>query len=315
MPWLNLIRWQNLLIIFFTQLLAWWAVILPEQTGTENMLLANPINFLCLAISTVLIAAAGYIINDYFDIRIDSINHPEKMVLGKLIPRKTAIILHILLNVLALVLAGYIVSKGGHYEWLLLQAACATLLWLYSTHMKRQYVTGNVVVALLTALTVLELILYEPALHQGLHFNLLYAPAGQASSFPVWVLAVYAWFAFMLTWMREIVKDMEDLKGDEAEGCTTMPIKLGLERTARFTMMLALMVVISLIIAVFALYVYHYILLAAYTAIFLLLPLAGWILFLPHASDTKHYGRASRGLKIIMVLGICSLLIYHIQLK
>jgi 4-hydroxybenzoate polyprenyltransferase len=132
MPWLQLIRWQNLLIIFFTQLLAWWCVVLPESPTV-----LSPLNFGCITLSTVFIAAAGYIINDYFDIRIDSINKPDKVVLEKIIPRKEAIISHGVLNILALLLAGFVAGQAHHPEWILLQVGCAVLLWFYSTDLKR----------------------------------------------------------------------------------------------------------------------------------------------------------------------------------
>src|ERR1035437_8023658 len=109
MPWLRLIRWKNLLIIFLAQLLAWWCVILPESPK-----ILNPINFLCLSLSTILIAAAGHIINDYFDIKIDSINKPDKVVLETVIPRKQAIISHTALNIIALILAGYVAAQAHH---------------------------------------------------------------------------------------------------------------------------------------------------------------------------------------------------------
>ena len=165
MPWLQLIRWQNLLIIFLTQLLAWAFVVLPCSPC-----ILGPVNFLCIALSTLLIAAAGYIINDYFDIRIDTINRPDKVVLEKAIPRKQAIIAHTLLNVIALLLAGYVAAQAHHYEWLLLQAGCTLLLWFYSTDLKKQYLSGNIAVSLLAALTILILLGYEPALHRLFSF-------------------------------------------------------------------------------------------------------------------------------------------------
>lgn len=303
MPWLRLIRWKNLLILFLAQLLAWVGVILPEQTkqSAQFALLLNTTNFLCITLSTILIAAAGYIINDYFDIKIDLINRPEKVILGKQIPRKTAIIAHTVLNVAALGLAGFVAAQVRHYEWILLQAGCTVLLWFYSTHLKRQYITGNVAVALLSALTIVTLIVYEPALHK--------------LSLPAWVLIIYSCFAFLLTWMREIVKDMEDFKGDEAEGCITMPIKRGLGYAAGFTTALAILVVLMLAIATFILFTHKYLLLAAYTFVFLAIPIAVWTIYLHQAHTEIHYGNASRGLKIIMISGICSLLIYHFQIS
>lgn len=299
MPWLRLIRCKNLLIIFFTQLLVWWCVVLPQSPDVLGL-----INFLCLSLSTVLIAAAGYIINDYFDVKIDSINKPEKVVLETIIPRKQAIISHTVLNIIALGLAGYVAAQAHHPEWLLLQVCCTLLLWFYSTDFKRQYLTGNIVVALLTSFTVLALYIYEPAMQRLVHGS----PAG---ALPVWILAVYAYFAFMLTWMREIVKDMEDIKGDGAEGCVTMPVKKGLQYSTRFTIALSVLAIIPLGVAAWVLWGSGYQLLAGYVGALLVLPLIAWSVFITRGATEQHYNNASHLLKLIMVLGVCALLIYH----
>jgi len=293
MPWLQLIRWKNLLIIFLTQFLAWWCVVLPCSPTV-----LTPVNFLCLAISTILIAAAGYIINDYFDIKIDSINKPQKVILEITIPRKQAIISHTALNIIAIALAAYVTAQARHFEWLLLQVACSLLLWFYSTDFKRQYMTGNLVVALLTALTILSLIIYEPSMPQ----------------FSRMILLVYAYFAFMLTWIREIVKDMEDLIGDEAEGCITMPIKKGLDYATRFSILLSALVTLPLGVASVILFNQNYKWLSIYVIAVLIVSLVLWPVFLVRKTTTQHYRSASKGLKVIMLLGIGSLLIYHLQL-
>lgn len=310
MPWLQLIRWQNLLIILLTQFLAWWYVVVPESPVVLNVT-----NFCCLAFSTILIAAAGYIINDYFDVKIDTINRPEKVVLEKTIPRKQAIIAHAVLNIIALGLAGFVAVQAHHYEWLLLQVVCITLLWFYSTDFKRQYVTGNVVISLLTALTVIALIIYEPAIQREATMPLRGGVSWHSnSSLPVWLLLFYAYFAFMLTWMREIVKDMEDFKGDEAEGCATMPVKRGLKFAVRYILMLSALVIIPLAIASSVLYTHSYRLLAWYIIVLLVIPLVIWSVFINNGFAVQHYHKASRVLKIIMLLGVCSLLVYHLQL-
>ena len=306
MPWLQLIRWKNLIIIFLTQLLAWWCVILPESPEV-----LNPVNFLLLSLSTMLIAAAGYIINDYFDIKIDAINKPDKVVLEKTIPRKQAIIAHAALNTIALILAGYVAARAHHYEWPLLQAACIILLWFYSTHFKRQYMTGNIVVALLTSFTIITLVVYEPVIHDLIHLpGNNYSP----SPLPVLVLLVFAYFAFMLTWMREIVKDMEDLGGDAAGGCATIPVKKGLKYARNFTIMLSAWVLLPLAVMAVKLYHYGFTALTADTAL-LLFTLLNWSIFMFMGQAAKqHYHKASRGLKIIMLMGLCLLVIYHFSI-
>jgi 4-hydroxybenzoate polyprenyltransferase len=266
----------------------------------------------------VLIAAGGYIINDYFDVRIDVINKPEKVILEKEIPRKLAIVVHSVLNVVALGLAAIIAVPARHPEWLALQLVCTGLLWRYSTTWKRQFMIGNVVVALMTALTILALIIYEPALQgtktaivPGWHTT-IYIPLKFSLT-----LGVFALFAFLLTWMREIVKDMEDYKGDDAEGCVTMPIKWGLRKSIRFTQGLGIVVLVMLIAIMLLLRTIP----GGYTSMFfvlmfVLIPLLGWIIKLASALTAAGFHRASTQLKWHMVFGISTfvlvtLIIYH----
>lgn len=283
-----------------------------KQYATSELLLGFS-NFLCLSLSTVVIAAAGYIINDYFDIKIDIINRPDKMVLEKKIPRKSGIILHTILNIIGLLLAAYVAKKGGHYEWLLLQVSCTILLWFYSATFKKQFMTGNIVVALLTALTILALLVYEPAIHPYLIQPWLTHRIAGWHLNPVSVLCVYTYFAFMLTWMREIVKDMEDFKGDAEEGCVTMPIKWGLKRSALFVQKLGFLAVIPLTIGSVGLCRSSWWPLGVYMVLAVLLPLTWWIVTVNKKATTEHYAKASRNLKLIMITGIGSLLIYYLQ--
>ena len=302
-------RWQNLLIIFLTQTVVWACLVLPVQPSV-----LTPFHFLLLTTSTVLIAAAGYIINDYFDVRIDIINQPDKVVLGKVIQRKHAIIAHSVMNVVAILMAGYVAARAQHYQWLLLQLGCTALLWFYSTTYKRQYMTGNIAVALLTALTIIALYVYEPAMRLSALRPLIANGKPSVSSLPVWILVIYAYFAFMLTWVREIIKDMEDMQGDEAEGCVTMPIKRGLGYAARFATALAMLALLPLIVGGILLIGYGYYLLAIYVLLLLAAPLIGWAIYMWRGvANPAHYHQCSRILKIIMVLGICSVLIYKIQ--
>lgn len=314
MAWLKLIRWTNLLIIFLTQILAWACVILPMQQHGHTQFLLDFGNLALLSVSTVLIAAAGYIINDYFDVRIDNINRPDKMVLEKSVPRRQAIILHTVLNIIATILALKVAHEGGHYSWIFMQLGCTLLLWFYSTRFKQRFMIGNVTVALLTAFTIVTLILYEPAMHYYL-LQPAFVQTSHESRLPnpVWVLMVYTYFAFVLTWMREIVKDMEDFKGDEAEGCVTMPIIWGLKRSVRFTELLGVFALAPLVVGVFSLIQKGAMLLGIYTAVALILPIIAWMAFLPRKATTKHYAIASRWLKIIMIAGIGSLILYYLK--
>ncbi len=305
--WLRLIRWKNLLIVFFTQLVVWYCLIYDSGNFWRFGAIAD---FLPLAGSTVLIAAAGYIINDYFDIKIDIINRPGKVVLEKKIPLKAAILAHVILNIAGLALAASVALGAHHLEWVMLQVICIALLWFYSTHFKRQFITGNIVVAILTALAVIVLAVYEPAMNE-VHMKRNILSIHLQPIKPDWILYCYAFFAFMLTWMREIVKDMEDFIGDAEQGCVTMPIKMGLQFSAIFAQVLGGITLASLVVITGYLVQHANLILAAYTVAFIVAPLAWWCYFVSRTHTTAHYHVASRWLKIIMISGICSLIVYH----
>ena len=312
--WLRLIRWKNLLIIFGTQLFAWFCIVKPMKSLTGVSFFLDGNHFLLLSLSTVLIAAGGYIINDYFDVKIDNINHPEKMVLNKVIPRKHAIIVHSILNIVAFVIGAILAWYAGHLSFVLLQVFCTAMLWFYSTKFKQRFAIGNLVVAFLTALIIILLILYEPSLYayfrRGVFIcfkNELVLPN------PVWVLVGYAFFAFIFTWIREAVKDMEDFKGDEAEGCVTMPIIWGLKKTVFFTNFLAIIALIPLLFFTGKLLMNNNFLLSIYLFLAVILPILFFIKILPNKSTSTHYSFASRLLKWIMVTGVCSLIIYYYE--
>ncbi len=309
MNWLLLVRWNNLFILLLTQLLVWFCVLLPLQKWTDEPLLLNGLNFTFLCLSTLLIAAAGYIINDYFDIKIDAINRPEKVILERNIHRRAAIVYHSLCNIVGIGLAAIIAHKAGKIHWISVQVFCTLLLFLYSSHFKRMFVIGNVIVAFLTAFTIFTLFVYEPML-----WHFLFEPAIMRKGIeilpnPIWMLGIYTCFAFVLTWMREVVKDMEDHIGDAAEGCVTMPIKLGLKSTAIFVQVLSLLAIVPLLLASFKVQG----ILALYSFFALAIPLIIWVFYLPKKATTQHYSMMSRYLKLIMILGVGSLLIYYYQ--
>jgi 4-hydroxybenzoate polyprenyltransferase len=307
----QLIRWRNLLIVFLTQWFVWQCVIHPMVSWSATPVFLNGFHFVLLSLSTVFIAAAGYIINDYFDVRIDIINRPHKVIIERVISRRGAIIWHSVFNLLGFLLAFYLAWKLRNYWVVSIQLICTLLLWFYSTTFKRQFVTGNIVVAILTALTVLILAVFEPALSPYISLRYYLVEQGKVLVNPMGVIAVYTYFAFMLTWMREIVKDMEDFKGDAEDGCVTMPIKIGLLRSTQYVIFLGVLAIIPLAAAAIRLFYGSWMILGIYILLALIIPIIAWMYFLSRKATSQHYGRASRWLKIIMLLGIASLLLYY----
>ncbi len=186
----------------------------------------SELNFFLLCISTILIAAAGYSINDYFDIRIDRINKPHKIIVGRHIKRRVAMGLHIILNIIGILLGAWVSYSSGLWKLIGIQFFAVISLWLYSTNFKRRLIIGNVVVAFLASLVILLPGLYEIPMIE-IKYNLLLNTYNANLNFLIGYILFYALFAFLMTFAREITKDVIDKKGDEITGCNTIPIFWG----------------------------------------------------------------------------------------
>ncbi len=192
--------------------------------------------FALLVLSVVLIGAAGNIINDYFDTRIDRINKPGEVIIGRTVKRRVAMAAHLVLSGLGLLCAAIVAWRTDQWPLLIIPAFAIGALWTYSTSFKRQLLIGNGTVSLLTALVPLIVGLYEiPALQRSFPEHAAvrlpdgsgYAMVSDFTELWWWVLA-FSGFAFVASQARELQKDMADVKGDEANGCRTVPIAWGM---------------------------------------------------------------------------------------
>ena len=220
----RLVRWPNLVFIFLTQWLFYYFVVLPCFAGQQPVypVVLRPALFYLLALSSVLIAAAGYIINDYFDLNIDRVNKPDKLVVDRLIKRRWTIIWHWVLSGAGVLLGLYVSWKLRNPLVVLSNIGCVILLWFYSTTFKRKLLIGNVLISLLTAWVILVLYVCE------IRFSALQDPDYSRILSRLFKFAiVYAGFAFISSLIREVVKDIEDMDGDARYGCRTMPIVWG----------------------------------------------------------------------------------------
>lgn len=307
-PFFGLIRWPNLLIIAITQLAMRYLVIDPILATLGLSLQLSTFAFTMLVLSTVCIAAAGYVINDYFDIKVDAINKPKRPLVVHKVTRRQSIGLHFILNVIG-ILAGVYVAFSSHILGLALIFPLATgLLWFYSTTYKRQLLTGNILVALLTALVPFLVVVFElPLLYRE------YLPELKAYGLTLNVLTYwvggFSFFAFLLTLIREIVKDMEDFEGDAVAGRNSLPLAFGMKSAKTVVMLLTALNSFFLIYLFVSKLLYlpdgniDFISLG-YLSAFVLLP-SLWMLFLVYTAESKvDYVKISRLAKLIMLCGI-----------
>jgi 4-hydroxybenzoate polyprenyltransferase len=296
---LHLVRWPNLAFIILTQVLFYYCVYEPlfhtSKTGT----------LLWIIIASVLIAAAGYIINDYFDLNIDQINKPDKNVFAKIIHRRWAIIWHFSFSLLGILATAIAV---GLHKWYLILAnlVCIALLWFYSTSFKRQFLIGNIVISVLTAWTVLILFFSFTSPRDAIMGD---SPA-TIKFFRVSFL--YAGFAFISSLIREAIKDMEDMEGDTRYGCKTLPIVAGIRSTKIYiavwtTVLLAALVILQLYVLQFQ---WWYAI--GYSVVLVIIPLAYLLYKLPKATGAGNFAALSSLSKFIMFTGIVSMIFFRI---
>jgi 4-hydroxybenzoate polyprenyltransferase len=305
----KLIRYPNLIYIGLTQFLLQYCVVAPLLQHNGELPSLSPLSFFLLSLSTVLIAAAGYIINDYFDINIDIINKPDKMVLDKIINRRWAMAWHTIFN-MAGVSIGFIVAwRLGQIYLGFTQVFCSLLLWFYSTSFKRQVLIGNVLISLLTALAVVVVGFYEKKIYES--FDAIMSPVGRKL---IQIIGVYALFAFLISLVREIVKDLEDMIGDSKDGCRTIPIVWGVTPAKRLCYgLLAGLQVLILLTEIRIAFLGWYIAII-YLALFVQAPCVYIYLQLKKAHLPEHYHKVSSMVKLIMLTGILSMIFFKIML-
>jgi 4-hydroxybenzoate polyprenyltransferase len=272
---LKLTRFPNLFIIGFTQYFCAIFLVAFPDNGFE---LLYDYRLFLLSSSTIMIAAAGYIINDYYDVKIDYINKPNRVVVGKLIKRRIVLASHVVLNVLGIGIGFYLNLYIG-----IINFFAGFLLWIYSNQLKRLPFIGNLVISLLTALSILVLAVYFQK--------------------NVSLIMNYAIFAFSINLIREIIKDMEDLRGDMRFGSKTLPIVWGLRKTKYLLYVLILVFVFILFYLSFQL--------GNQTLniflIILIVPIIYLIYLLYRADSQKRFHRLSMYCKLLMLAGISSM--------
>lgn len=312
----SLIRFPNLLIIAFTQYAMRYLLMEPLLPSDSFVLQFGDFQFALLVFSTILIAAAGYIINDYFDTRADLINKPARVVVGVSISRKEAMILHMIFNVIGVGIGVYLAFYIGLPSLSLVFVLSTGLLWFYSTNYKKQFLVGNLIVSFLTALVPLMVVLFEIPLLNREYGEVMIRYDSSFFYLFAWVSA-FSFFAFITTLIREIIKDAEDLEGDNAYGMRTVPIVLGTFWTRVLVVCLISLTLATLIFLLFKFIFYSVVppdyISLVYFSVFLLLPMVLLAIQVLTARDKRAYHRASILIKLIMLFGILySVLVFYL---
>lgn len=299
MKFLAFIRIRNLILIVLAQIFIRYGIFIPM--GADLGL--SDFQFLILIISSVSIAAGGNIINDLYDVEIDQINKPSKIYIGKYITEKAANNLFIILNIIGVGIGFYLSNIIGKPAFAALFVLISASLYLYASYLKKILLLGNLLISVLVGLSLIIV---------GI-FDLL--PAITAENRAIQVLAFkwvfkFAFFAFFINFIREIVKDLLDINGDKKGNVNSLPIILGRKRTVFIIFFLSLVLLFGILYFMYR-KLYNHQIPMLYFLITIVAPLLFFVVKSWDAEKNKDYRLLSNLLKIIMFFGIFAMVIFR----
>jgi len=285
-------RVKNLLMIVIIQLLLKYVLFKKFDLTTS----LDNFHFFILVLSTILITVAGYIINDINDIESDEINKPSKTFINKKISIKKADMLFLILNFIGLILGYYLSYSIDKISFFAIFIIASLLSYLYSIKLKKYILFKNLIVSFLAFLSIFIVGLYDivPATN---NFN------NQGQLYVFNLILKISIFSFLLTLLREMVKDLVDIKGDKKANTKTIPIVIGINKTKVLLILIGIFTVIAIIYFSISIFI-TYPLATYYLIIFISLPLLYFVLKINYSNTKKSFSNLSNLLKITMLLGI-----------
>lgn len=301
-PFIKLIRYQNLLMLAFMQLVFRFGFF-----KFQNIPLAlNDWQYGLLVLSTVLLAAGGYVINNILDQETDSINKPNNVIVGNSISETKAYNIYVTLNCVGVGIGFYlsnVIEKPGFASVFILIAAS---LYFYATSLKQMVLIGNVIVASLLAFSVIIIGIFDlyPATQEGNQ---------QQMALIFSIILDYALFTFILNFIREIVKDLEDVNGDYNQGMNTLPIAIGINRTSKIVFALSFIPILAILF-----YINNYLFQLQFATLYLMLSVVGPLLYFTfkiwNAKTKNDFHKLSLLLKWILLFGIVSVVVITLNM-
>jgi len=301
------IRLPNLVIVVLIEFLLRYGVIKPILfKGREEFMTSLP-DFCIFSLITVLLAVGGYVINDYFDLKADRINRPDQLVVSRLVTPRWAMKIHLLVNSIAVILGFYLALRIQSLWFGLLFPCGALFFWFYSARWKQFFIWKNLIVAFISASLIMLVLLFE-FFHLRLNPEYFSTVIGILDSV-LRIFLAYAVFAFMVSVIREIIKDMQDLEGDEKTGIRSLPAVIGIALSKVFVIALLAITMMMLLYVESIIYRLGMELLFWYFLITVELPAVFLIVVVMRAKEKNAFRYASGIAKMIMVTGIFSLFI------
>jgi 4-hydroxybenzoate polyprenyltransferase len=307
----RLVRLPNLIILALSQYFVRYSLIMPVYDSRNAALHTGNVDFALLVFSSMLIAAAGYIINDYFDIRIDAVNRPNKIILHKFIRLRTAIIVYYVLAILGCLVGIFVAFKVGYIFLGGVHIIISVALWFYSLKYKRIPFAGNFTVAILAAVSPAIIWLFEffALTKDGIAFTSLIKYFPKINIF----IAGFAILAFLVTLIREMIKDIEDIEGDRSFRCRTLPIVYGIPLMRKIILAITGFTLGFTVFVTVKLFQWEFRLLAWYFAVVIGLFWFYYLLQFFKAKEKKDYHFLSTILKILILAGVLSMQLLNIN--
>ncbi|MDO9254973.1 MAG: UbiA family prenyltransferase [Bacteroidales bacterium] len=295
----TMLRVPNLLIIALTFLLLRYFVFIPVYSTYSITTGMGSLHYLLMITATILIAAAGYISNDYFDVITDEVNKPDKKYIGLQVTPGTALSTSLIFSFFALVTGIWLALLMQNLFPALLLLIALAVAWWYALSLKKSLLWGNIAVACMSAGTIAMAWIIENQCSQvtDIPFRIITD-----------IITAISIFAFLLSMMREIVKDIEDMEGDSLINCRSLPIVKGIPFTKSILLVFTLTTLLFLIITQIYLVEFSRLIAATWLLICVEIPLIYFIKSITSAKVKADYHKLSTLLKWIMIGGIGSII-------